>query len=288
MLSDRISVVIVTYNRVDTLLNTLHQLQALPEKPPLIVVDNGSTDGTADQVRAQFPVVTVLTLPPGLGCVSRNEGIRLATTPYVALCDDDSYWQPGTLTRAVRYFDEYPHLGVLAGKVLLGDEQRLEPVCEAMRDSPLTDERPLPGPAILGFVCCAAIVRQTAFWSIGGFHDKFAIAGEERLFSVDMRANGWSLAYAEDVVAHHFPSPVRSVDRRTYLLTRDTLWYYWLRRPWYYALRHTLHIYRKSRTDTNVRAGYQEAVRLARQLFRERRVVPIAVEQQIRRIESFY
>ncbi len=288
MLNDRISVVIVTYNRVATLLDTLHQLQSLPEKPPLIVVDNGSTDGTTEQVQATFPAVTVLSLPPGLGCVSRNEGIRLANTPLVALCDDDSYWVPGALAQAVAYFDTYPHLGVLAGKVLLGPEQQVEPVCEAMQNSPLSDPNPLPGPAILGFVCCAAIIRQDAFWSIGGFHQDFAIAGEERLFSADMRTKGWSLAYAEDVVAYHFPSPVRSTARRTHLLTRDTLWYYWLRRPLYYAIRHTLHVHRKSRTDSNIRAGYREALRQIHRFLRQRRPVPPVVETQLLKIESFY
>ncbi|MFD2572038.1 glycosyltransferase family 2 protein [Spirosoma soli] len=288
MFSDQISVVIVTHNRVDTLLDTLEKLQSLPENPPLIVVDNGSTDGTANQVCTVFPAVTVLTLPPGLGCVSRNEGIRLAKTPLVALCDDDSYWAPGALTRAIQCFNDYPHLGVLAGRVLLGEEQRLEPVCEAMRDSPISDPRPLPGPAILGFVCCAVIIRQAAFWSIGGFHKQFAIAGEERLFSADMRSKGWSLAYAEDVLAYHFPSPVRSTARRTHLLTRDTLWYYWLRRPWYYALRHTLHIYQKSRVDENVRSGYREAIRQLHRFLFERRPVPHNVEEQLLRIESYY
>ena len=288
MHNDRISVMIVTHNRVNTLVDTLQKLKALPEKPPLIVVDNGSTDGTAERVKSDFPDVTVLSLPPGLGCVSRNEGIRLAKTPLVALCDDDSYWAPGALTRAVQYFEAYPHLGVLAGKVLLGQEQRLEPVCEAMRDSPLSDPRPLPGPAIPGFVCCAVIIRQTAFWSIGGFHHQFAIAGEERLFSADMRAAGWSLAYAEDVLAYHFPSPARSTARRIHLLTRDTLWYYWLRRPWYYALRHTLHIYQKSRIDENVRSGYREALRQLHRFLFQRRPVPPAVEEQLLKIESFY
>jgi GT2 family glycosyltransferase len=288
MLSDRISVVIVTYNRVDTLLNTLHKLESLPEQPPLIVVDNGSTDGTFERVKHDFPAVTIKRLPAGLGCVSRNEGIKLAETPLVAMCDDDSYWAPGALTRAVQCFDEYSHLGVLASKVLLGEEQRLEPVCEAMRDSPLTDPRPLPGPAILGFVCCAAIFRQEAFWSIGGFHKDFAIAGEERLFSADMRSKGWSLAYVEDVLSYHFPSPARSTARRTHLLTRDTLWYYWLRRPLYYALRHTLHIHKKSRVDENVRSGYREAIRQLHRFLFERRPVPPTVEEQLLRIESFY
>ncbi|GAB3504690.1 glycosyltransferase [Spirosoma knui] len=288
MLSTRISIIIVTHNRVDTLLDTLQHLQALPEQPSLIVVDNGSTDGTAEQVRFHFPAVTVKRLPPGLGCVSRNEGVKLAKTPLVAFCDDDSYWAPGALTQAIHYFDAYPHLGVLAGKVLLGDEQRLEPVCEAMRDSPLTDSRPLPGPAILGFVCCAVVIRRDAFWSIGGFHEDFAIAGEERLFSADMRTKDWSLTYAEDVVCYHFPSPVRSTARRTHLLTRDTLWYYWLRRPLYYALRHTLHIHQRSRLDKNVRAGYREALRQLHRFLARRRPVPGTVEEQLLKIETFY
>ncbi|WP_460983349.1 glycosyltransferase family 2 protein [Spirosoma fluminis] len=76
MLSTRIWVILVTHNRVDTLLDTLRHLQALPQQPSL-VVDNGSTDGTAEQVRLYFPAVTITWLPPVLGRISRNEGLNL-------------------------------------------------------------------------------------------------------------------------------------------------------------------------------------------------------------------
>lgn len=283
-----ISVLIITRNRVETLLWTLAQLVALPEEPPIIVVDNASTDGTPERVRAAFPTVNVVALSTNQGLNSRNIGVQTAQTPLVAFCDDDSFWEPGALTKAVQYFRQYSHLGVLAGKVLLGEDNRLEPVCEAMRDSPLTSQLPLPGPAILGFVCCAVVIRRQAFLAMGGFNQQFAIAGEERLFSVDMLASGWSLSYAEDMVCHHYPSPVRDCSHRIQLLTRDTLWYYWLRRPWYYALRHTLHIQQRSRYDENVRKGYREALHVLVSLLPKRRVVPVHVERQILKIESFY
>ncbi|GAB4027447.1 glycosyltransferase family 2 protein [Spirosoma gilvum] len=283
-----ISIVIVTRNRIETLLWTLDKLIRLPQKPAIIVVDNASTDDTPNRVKAAYPAVTVLALDDNKYCAARNEGVKEAKTPLIAFCDDDSFWQPEALDRAVDYFNKYPHLGVLAGKVLIGETQEVDSVCYAMHHSPLTDPRPLPGPAILGFVCCAVVVRREAFLSIGGFHKRFAIAGEERLFSVDMRTKGWSLAYAADMVAHHYPSPQRNVAQRTRHITRDTLWYYWLRRPVYYALRHTLLILQQIGKDCHIRKGFWEALRNAPYILRQRQVVPQRIEEQILKIESFY
>lgn len=63
------------------------------------------------------------------------------------------------------------------------------------------------------------------------------------------------------MVAHHFPAPTRNPNYRIQLLTRDTFWYYWLRRPLYYALRHTLYVHRLSRTNNHIRQGYWDALR---------------------------
>jgi len=283
-----ITIVIVTRNRIDTLLWTLDKLTSLPQKPPIIVVDNASTDNTPDRVKAIYPQVTVLALDQNKWCAARNDGVELAKTPLVSFCDDDSFWEPDALTKAAAYFRKYPHLGVLAGKILIGDSQEVDSVCNAMKNSPLTDPRPLPGPPVLGFVCCAVVVRREAFLSIGGFDSRFAIAGEERMFSVDMRTKGWSLAYAEDMVAHHYPSPLRNVAQRTRHITRDTLWYYWLRRPAYYAFRHTMLILKQMTSDINVRQGFWEALKTAPSILLDREVVPRPIEEQILKIESFY
>jgi hypothetical protein len=68
----RVAVVIMTHNRADELLDTLARLTCLPEQPPVLVVDNGSDDGTAEPVRARFPSVQVLALERNVGAVARS------------------------------------------------------------------------------------------------------------------------------------------------------------------------------------------------------------------------
>ena len=80
----------ITWQRREEALAALDRLVRLPERPPIVLVDNGSTDGTAEAVRARFPEVRVVALSENLGAVGRNIGVRELDTPYVAFCDDDT------------------------------------------------------------------------------------------------------------------------------------------------------------------------------------------------------
>src|SRR3954447_17132804 len=100
MVDSRVGVVVITHQRCAEALAAVGRLVELPERPPVVLVDNGSTDGTADAVRARCPSVDVVALPRNLGAVGRNVGVRRLTTPYVAFCDDDTWWDPGALRRA--------------------------------------------------------------------------------------------------------------------------------------------------------------------------------------------
>ena len=95
------SIVVLTYNRAATVLETLGKLVALDEPWPIVVVDNGSTDGTADQIAARFPDITLVRVPRNYGAAGRNFGVASVDTPYVAFCDDDTAWLPGSVARAV-------------------------------------------------------------------------------------------------------------------------------------------------------------------------------------------
>ena len=99
---------IATRNRRPELLRTLGRLHELPERPPVIVVDNASADGSAAAVRDRSRPSRSRMLPLNAGAAARNIGAALAATPYVAFSDDDSWWEPGALARAATALDADP------------------------------------------------------------------------------------------------------------------------------------------------------------------------------------
>ena len=204
-----VTVVVASRNRRDELLTTLPRHEA-----PVILVDNASTDGSAEAVRAAHPEVTVIALDRNVGARARTVGVARAGTPFVAFADDDSWWAPGDLARAVAVLRAHPRLAVLNARILVGPEERLDPVCEEMADSPLGTPPDLPGPALLGFVACGALVRTEAFEAVGGFDPVVRFPGEEERLALDLATAGWAMAYVDSVTVHHHPSPRRHDPRR--------------------------------------------------------------------------
>jgi GT2 family glycosyltransferase len=283
---DRLSVVIITRDRIGDLLRTLERLEALPERPPVVVVDHGSRDGTPDEVERRYPAARVVRCDRNHGAAGRTIGVRATETPYVAFCDDDSWWAPGSLPRAVELLDAHPDVALLAARVLLGDDQRLEPTCVAMADSPLSGRPGLPGPRILGFVACGAVVRRTAFLDAGGFDPRFGVGGEERLLAADLARRGWSLVYCDDLVAHHHPSQTRDRFGRRVVEVRNDLWFSWLRRPAQSAVRATLDAVWAARREPAARAGLRDALAGWRTVLTSRRPVPPELEAELRRLDA--
>src|SRR3954447_23680265 len=136
----RVTVVIATRDRRLELLRTLDRLHRLPERPPVIVVDNASSDGTAPAVGEHCPAVARGGRPDSAGAAARNAGVAGAATPYVAFSDDDSWWDPGALSRAAAALDADPRLGLIAARTLTGPARVPDPVNELMARSPLRDD----------------------------------------------------------------------------------------------------------------------------------------------------
>ena len=201
---DGVTVVVMSRDRREDLLATLPRHEA-----PVVLVDNGSTDGTVDAVRAALPHVTVLPLADNVGARARTIGAGHAGTEFVAFADDDSWWAPGDLARAVAVMRAHPRLAVLNARVLVGPEERLDPLCPELAASPLGTPPHLPGPRLLGFIGCAAMVRTEAFLAVGGFDPVVRFPGEEERLSLDLAAAGWDIAYVDSVTVHHHPSTRR-------------------------------------------------------------------------------
>jgi GT2 family glycosyltransferase len=282
--NDRVGVVVVTRDRRRTTLDSLGQLFEAYPGAAVTVVDNASTDGTAGAITARYPGVTVVQLPANLGAAGRNSGVSVTPCPYIAFSDDDSWWAPGALTRAADLLDAHPNVAVVAARVLVGPEGRVDPVCEVMASSPLGAGGG-PGVGILGFVACGAVVRRDAFLGVGGFRLGYGIGGEEELLAIDLRAAGWDLRYCPEVVAHHHPATDRppGADRRR-RQARNAVRTAWLRRRLSSVVRCTAVLARPALGDPAVRLGLSDALGDAAWIWRERHPVDRMLERDLRRL----
>lgn len=110
-----VSVVIAAYNAEPTLRAALQSaLRQDPRPAEVIVVDDGSEDGTAS-VAAAFPEVRVVKQANAGPSAARNTGIAEASQPWIAFLDADDLWLPDRLARQLATLRRYPQAGLLAG-----------------------------------------------------------------------------------------------------------------------------------------------------------------------------
>jgi GT2 family glycosyltransferase len=282
----RVAVVVITHQRRDEVLQALARLRALPEQPHVVVVDNGSTDGTAAAVAERFPEVELVASPENLGAVGRNVGVARVSTPYVAFCDDDTWWDPGSLRTAADTFDAHPRLAVVTARILVEPGGREDPIVPELRNSPVRGADWLPGPALGSFLAGASVLRRQAFDEVGGFCERLWLGGEEELMAGDLAARGWELCYLPELTVHHQASTARDPHKRRRDGIRNTLWTTWLRRPLRPALRRTRHLLRTVPRDRLSLLGVLDALRGLPWVLRERRVLPPLAEARFAALEE--
>jgi GT2 family glycosyltransferase len=250
----RVTVVLLTYNCADRIHRVLEQLLALAV--PVVAVDNASTDCTVDILRRSG--VEIVRLPANVGAAARNVGAARATTPYVAFCDDDGWYEGDGLEIACDLMDAHPRLALVNARILVRDECRLDPISAEMSQSPVPDRAGIPGAVLLSFMAGAAVVRKSAYEEVGGYDERFFIGGEEETVGFPLAKAGWEMRYVEDVVVHHHPSLANAGNLRAYGL-RNTLWTAWLHRRWLSALRYTAF----TLADTPKNKDYVSGIRMA-------------------------
>ena len=280
-----LTVVIMTRDRRSDLMRALEHLTALPERPPIIVADNGSSDGTGDAVRDRFPDVRLLELSGNPGVAARNAAVRLAETAYIAFNDDDSWWSPGSLSTAADWFARHPTLGAVTAHVIVEPDGRDDPTSVAMYDSPVQADPAVPGIPVLGFLGCATVVRRSAFEDVGGFEERLHFAGEEQLLATDLVEHGWQVRFVPELVVHHRASTSRDPVWRQRRDVRNALWNLWLRRPMAVAAVQSWKRLRESAPWPALGGALEAVVRGGWVLGRRRRV-SADVERQLRRLEG--
>jgi N-acetylglucosaminyl-diphospho-decaprenol L-rhamnosyltransferase len=115
-----VSIVVVTYNAKGHLSNCLSAVA--DSKHEVIVVDNGSVDGTAELVRSMFPSVRLVQLEQNLGFgVANNEGMRRASGRYFLLLNSDAWPVEEAVDELVSFADRHPQAAIVGPRILNPD-----------------------------------------------------------------------------------------------------------------------------------------------------------------------
>jgi hypothetical protein len=205
-----VSLIIATRDRCQQLQRCLDAVIRLKFERPweLIVVDNGSTDETAqviEKFRGSAPVKvrSVLQPQPGLGN-AHNAGVAIALGKIVAFTDDDCYPEPDLLRCIWSAFQDSA-VGYITGRIILHDRSD-HPITINESTTPVT----FPGRSFLGIGAVAGAnmaFRREVLLEVGGFDPLF---GPGSLFNAEeldaasrASAAGWRGEYRPDVVVRH-------------------------------------------------------------------------------------
>ncbi len=118
----RVAVVVVSYETRDDLVRCLASLDAITLPWEAVVVDNASTDGSVEAVRAAFPAVQVIASPTNAGFAhANNRGTAATGAPYVLVLNSDAALRPGAVEAMAALLDARPDVGIVGPRTLNED-----------------------------------------------------------------------------------------------------------------------------------------------------------------------
>lgn len=228
-MSDLTSVVIVTYNSRDDIAGCLEALSALDgPRPEIIVVDNASTDSTADLVAERFPSVRLVRSASNLGFGGGNNlGFAVARGDLLVTVNPDVRLRPDALTALRGAFAADERLGIAGAKLLFADGQTIQHA-GGIVEYPLAttrhrgygeaDRGQFDEPADVEFVTGAALaLRRAVVEQIHGFDAGFyPVYFEDTDLCYRARAAGWRVKYIPVAVGLHPSSASLSQASETY------------------------------------------------------------------------
>lgn len=226
------SIVITTRNRFHELIEAVRSALSQSVPVEILVMDDGSTDGTAERIRALFPSIRVERSDSSTGViVQRNRAARLAAGEIIFSLDDDAiFTSPHTVAQTLREF-EHPRVGAVA-----------IPYMEPRRSAVVYQKAP-PRDGIFitdSFIGTAYALRKEVFLKLGGYREHFFHQGEEKDYCIRMLETGRLVRTGSADPIHHFFSPRRDLGRMDYYGRRNDILFAWHNVPMPYLPFHLL------------------------------------------------
>ena len=255
---------VVNWNRAEMLRESLQSLAGQVDGEgrtwPLavIVVDNGSTDGSQALVRREFPGVLLLENEENLGfCAANNQGIRAAKDELIALLNNDAAADPHWIQHLQAAFEVAPDIGMAAAKIVAWDDAgRIDKAGhlifpDGQNRGRGTGERDRGQYEIVEEVLwpdgCAAMYRKSMLDRIGGFDEDLFAYGDDAELGLRARIAGWRCLYMPRAVVRHRrgstmgqgnPDRVRLIERNRILLAAKLFpWSLLVLNPFFFAIR---------------------------------------------------
>ena len=255
-----VSVIVVNHNQRQLLRRCLLSLGAQSfTNFEILVVDNGSTDGSRDLANDQSLLRAQWIRNPGNAgfCAAVNQGIKIARGSYIALLNNDAEARPDWLRALVESLERRPAAGMAASKILNGrDPAILDKAGHLIyadgqnrgRGSGERDRGQYDRVEEVAWPDgCAALYRRELFDQIGGFDEDFFAYGDDAELGLRARIGGWKCVYAPGAIVHHRLGSTlgQYSEQRIFLIERNRLWLaaklfpwrlLWLN-PFYFLLR---------------------------------------------------
>lgn len=223
------AILIATRNRKRDLLVTLDNIRSLLNRQDTecVVLDDGSTDGTFEVVRSQFPQVTLRRNERSKGYLfSRNAMLNACTAEFAISLDDDAHFLSTASLEIIRdYFESHLQCGLLAFRIFWGKTQ------------PVSQDDSAQAGQVNSFVGCGHAWRMAAWRCIPSYPEWFGFYGEENFAALQLFKKGLEVHYLPQILVHHRVDLLERRKQKDYALRlRRSLrsgWYlYFLFLPW--------------------------------------------------------
>ena len=213
------SIVIVTKNRKNDLRRAITSAILQNGSPEILVLDDGSTDGTSEMVREEFPGVLVDRTPNSLGCIAqRNRAAAMTSADIIFSIDDDAeFSSPRVVEQTIGEFSD-PRIAAIA-----------IPYIEPRKSNIVYQRAPDAGTIWVGdsFRGTAYAIRRQIFNEAGGYREQLVHQGEEADLSIRLLRSGWTIrvGYADEII--HYETPMRDWYRMNFYSRRNDIMFAW-------------------------------------------------------------
>ncbi len=195
LISPSFSILITTKNRKSDLAFTLEKINYLIQKNEVecVVFDDGSTDGTYEYIKENFPKIQLQRNAVSKGYIyCRNKMLNETHAIYAISLDDDAHFVTENPLESIQnFFETNPKCGLLALRIFWGLD---EPTTSTSNDKPTQ---------VQGFVGCAHVWRMKAWRAIPNYPEWFIFYGEENFASYQLFKNDWQVQYFPPILVNH-------------------------------------------------------------------------------------